>query len=113
MAQENRRDLEIKLITRAWKDEAFARELRSNPKAVVEREMGMKLGDDVEIKVLEETQKTMYLVLPEKPQAPQGELSDEQLAAAAGGIHICAAGSWQNRYSIAPCGPYTGTVRVP
>jgi len=111
--QSTRRDLEIKLITRAWKDEAFARELRSNPKAVFEREVGSKLPGDVEVKVVEETEKTIYLVLPEKPQAAQGELSEEQLAAAAGGIEICAAASYQRRYSIAPCGWGTGTVHVP
>jgi len=110
---EARRDLEIKLITRAWKDEAFARELKSNPKAVVERELSVKLPANVEVKVLEETPNTIYLVLPEKPKAPQGELSDEQLATAAGGIHVCAANSNQNLYSIRPCGWGTGTAVVP
>ena len=111
--QSTRRDLEIKLITRAWKDETFARELRSNPKAVFQREVGSELPGDVEVKVVEETEKTIYLVLPEKPQAAQGELSEEQIAAAAGGIEICPAASYQRRYSIAPCGWGTGTVHVP
>ena len=110
---QTRRDLEIKLITRAWKDEAFAQELRSNPKAAVERELGEKLPEGVEVKVVEESANTIYMVIPEKPKGTEGELSDEQLAAAAGGIEVCAAGSWQRRYSIAPCGWGTGTIRVP
>ena len=108
----NRRDLEMQLITKAWKDDAFAQELKSNPQAVLERELGGKLPEGVEVKVVEESQNTIYLVIPEKPKAAQGELSDEQLAAAAGGTAECIGYSWRRVYSIAPCGPGTGTIHV-
>jgi len=112
-SQGTRRDLELKLIKRAWQDEKFAQELRSNPKAVFEREVGSQLPANVNVKVVEETAETIYLVLPEKPGAGASELSEQQLNAVAGGIEICAAYSYQRRYSIAPCGWGTGTIRVP
>jgi hypothetical protein len=85
-----RRDIEARLITRAWKDEAFAAELRRNPRAAVEAEL-KRLGIEaplghVEIKVLEETPATLYLVIPPKPA---GALSDVQLEQIAGGHHHC------------------------
>ena len=91
-APRNRRDLEAQLMARAWKDDAFRQELIRNPKPVLEREMarwrpGYKLPDTVEVKVLEETPTTRYLVLPSKPQfeSTSGELSDEDLEQVAGG----------------------------
>ena len=85
-AQVTRRDIEARLITRAWKDEAFAAELRRNPRAAVAAEL-KRLGvdatlDHVDIKVLEETPTTLYLTVPPKP--PQA-LSDAQLEHIAGG----------------------------
>jgi hypothetical protein len=41
--------------------------LVANPKAVVEKELGAKLPEDLEIKVLEETEDTIYMVLPCNP----------------------------------------------
>jgi hypothetical protein len=84
--QITRRDIEARLITRAWKDEAFAAELRRNPRAAVEAEL-KRLGiagtvGHVDIKVVEETPTTLYLVIPPKPA---GALSDAQLEHIAGG----------------------------
>src|SRR4028119_64124 len=76
-----RKDLEIHLITRALKDEAFKRELLANPKAVVEKELGTKLPEELEINVLEETENTFYMVLPCNPY--EG-MSEEKLKAALG-----------------------------
>ena len=58
--------------------------MKSDPKAVIERELG-RAPRGVEIKVVEETPTTMYLVLPPKPPAVD-ELSDEGLDHAADGI---------------------------
>jgi hypothetical protein len=92
----SRKDLEAKLAERAWKDEAFARELCRDPKAVLERELaalrpGARLPEGLEVTLLEESPTTLYLVLsPGPPVAATGELSDEQLEAAAGGdIEFC------------------------
>jgi hypothetical protein len=88
----SRKDLEAKLAARAWKDEAFARELRRDPKAALERELaalrpGARLPEGLEVKLLEESPATLYLVLPPRPPAAAGELSDAELEAAAGGTY--------------------------
>ena len=81
LALKSRKDLEIHLITRALKDEDFKRELIANPKAVIESELGTKLPDELEINVLEETEDTIYMVLPCNPY--EG-LSEEELQASLG-----------------------------
>jgi hypothetical protein len=83
------REFESQLVARALRDEAFARELRANPRGTIERELGRlqpgaKLPEHVEIRVVEESPTTMYLVLPARPGGPE-PLSDEDLEAAAGG----------------------------
>jgi hypothetical protein len=81
LALKTRKDLEIHLITRALKDESFRAELIANPKAVIEQEIGSKLPDKLEITVLEETEDTIYMVLPCNPY--EG-LSEEELKASLG-----------------------------
>ncbi|MBD2530121.1 NHLP leader peptide family natural product precursor [Nostoc flagelliforme FACHB-838] len=78
-----RNELEAKLVAHAWQDEAFKQELISNPRAAVEREIGQKVPESTDIRVLEETGNTIYFVLPKKPSID--ELSEEQLEAVAGG----------------------------
>ena len=93
MTQEirSRRDIEEFLVSRATSDEAFLAELRANPKAVVERELAnlmpgfVQLPGSMEIEVLEENPNKLYLVLPPRPMAEDGELSDSQLEAVVGG----------------------------
>jgi|SRR6476661_2855237 len=67
LAVRTRKDWEINLITRALKDEDFRKGLVANPKAAVEKEIGAKLPEKLEIKVLEETEDTLYMVLPYNP----------------------------------------------
>jgi hypothetical protein len=78
LALKTRKDLEIHLITRALKDESFRAELIANPKSVIEQEIGSKLPDELEITVLEETEDTIYMVLPCNPY--EG-VSEEELQA--------------------------------
>jgi hypothetical protein len=82
-APRTRRDMEADIIARALKDEGFARALRADPKAVIEREVGT-LPAGIEVKVVEETPDTLYLVLPAHP-SPGRQLSDEELERVAGG----------------------------
>lgn len=72
----NRKELEENLIFRAWKDVSFKQELLSNPKATLEKE-GIKLPLNIEVRVVEETPTTLYLVIPINPN--QKELSDAKL----------------------------------
>ncbi|MEM7594391.1 MAG: NHLP leader peptide family natural product precursor, partial [Cyanobacteria bacterium P01_A01_bin.83] len=37
---QTRRDIEARMIAKAWKDEAYKQELLANPKAVFEQEFG-------------------------------------------------------------------------
>jgi hypothetical protein len=83
------KELEAQLIARAWTDEAFAEDLRRNPKATIEREMGARLPDTLTVRVLEEPENTLYLVIPEKPASVSelGELSEEELTTTI--VNIC------------------------
>ncbi|WP_445632369.1 Nitrile hydratase alpha/Thiocyanate hydrolase gamma domain-containing protein [Nostoc sp. DSM 114161] len=90
-ANKGRREIESELIAKAWKDEAFKKELISNPKAVYGRELGQELPKNLTIRVVEETADTIYLALPRSPQVSE-ELSDEALEAVAGGWHFVTSG---------------------
>jgi hypothetical protein len=90
----SRRDVEEYLVSRATKDETFLAELRADPKAVVERELAnllpgfVQLPSSMEIEIVEETPTKLYLVLPPRPMPEDGELSDSQLEAVAGGVVV-------------------------
>jgi hypothetical protein len=81
LAVKTRKDLEIHLITRALKDEEFRQELIANAKAVIEQELETNLPQELDTQVIEETEATLYLVLPNNPY---GEMSEEELKALAG-----------------------------
>jgi hypothetical protein len=84
--QTTRREFELQLIEKAWKDDAFRQALRTDPQGVVERELGGQLPAGLQVKVLAESADTFYLVLPANPdRAPAGQLTDQQLEAVAGG----------------------------
>ena len=78
--------IKAQVTARAWKDKEFKSRLLGNPKAVLEKEYGIKLPADVNFKILEETSTTAYLTLPMPPDdiAPD-QLSDAELESVAGG----------------------------
>jgi hypothetical protein len=71
------------VLLKAWRDGAFKRRLVADPQTVL-REEGLPLSDGKPVRVVENTQETVHLVLP--PKSPAGELSDAQLSQVAGGI---------------------------
>lgn len=62
--QVSRRDLEIQLIAKALQDPAFKEELIRNPRAAIANALSIQLPAGIEIRVLEETEKLLYIVLP-------------------------------------------------
>ena len=85
-----RAEMERTLVQRTMEDEEFRQRLLDDPKAAVEQELGTQLPEGVEVRVVEESAQSIYLVLPSaSPLGGEvGELSDQDLEAVAGG------GSW-------------------
>ena len=76
--------LQRRVIRRAWRDEKFRKELIKNPKAVLSREIAKldptaSIPDDVNIRVVEETPSTFYLVLPNNPAEMADQMSEDDL----------------------------------
>jgi Nitrile hydratase, alpha chain len=76
-----RRDLEDKIVARAWADEGFRERLKADPHGAVAEETGITVPESIKIEVLEETPEKGYLVIP----VNRAEMSVEQLEAASGG----------------------------
>ena len=80
-------EMRRRLIERSTQDEGLRQRLLEDPKGTVEQELGARLPEEVEIRAVEETPETIYLVLPPRASstASGGELSDRELEAVAGG----------------------------
>lgn len=92
------------IIKKAQLDKDFKKALVDNPKEIL-GQLGVQFSEEVEVKVVEESSKIVYLVLPINPD----ELTDEQLDSVAGGgcvVHVfdppCIAkgcGCWNSWYN--------------
>jgi len=79
-----RGQLSDKIAEQAQKNPKYYEMLKSNPRALMEKQLGTPIPATVNIKVLEETPDTYYIVLP--AMAKEGaELSDADLEKVAGG----------------------------
>ena len=72
------------VVAQVWADEKLKSRLLGNPAAVL-RENGIAVPAEVEIRVVENTDKVHYLVLPPKPLDSASELTSEQIDAVVGG----------------------------
>jgi hypothetical protein len=82
----SRAEIERTLVQRSMEDESFRQRLLDDPKAAVEQELATQLPEGVEVRVVQESQQTIYLVLPSASPLGEGEgLSDQELDAVAGG----------------------------
>ena len=75
------------LFAACWKDEALKARFQSDPKAVL-AEYGMDVPDGIDVNVVENSDNTVHITMPMAP-AGAGDLSDEELANAAG-VHSMA-----------------------
>ena len=82
----SRKDVREALVRTALKDEAFRESLVANPKLAVERALGTKLPEDMEVVVLQETDEKMFIVLPMQLPFETGDLTDAELEEIAGGF---------------------------
>src|SRR3712207_1508563 len=84
-----RQEMERRLLQRSLEDD-FRRRLLEDPRAAVEHELGTRPPKSVQVRAVEETPDTIYLVLPSTSPIGEkgGELSDRELESVAGG------GSW-------------------
>ena len=82
-----RAEMKRRLIERSLRDESFRQRLLEDPKGAVEQELGTPVPEEVEVRAVEETPETVYLVLPPgtPPAGRGGEISDRDLEAVAGG----------------------------
>jgi hypothetical protein len=94
-----RAEMERRLVQRSLEDEDFRQRLLDDPKAAVEQEMGSGLPESIEVRVVEESPQTIYLVLPSASPFVEGEeLSDRELEEVAGGLS-------SECTNVFPCGP--------
>jgi len=85
-AAPNRRDIEAKIVARAWADESFRDRLKADPRSAVAEETGVNIPASIAVEVLEETPDKAYLVIPSNRMA----ISDDDLDAASGaGYWMC------------------------
>jgi hypothetical protein len=79
-------EMKRRLIERSLQDDVFRQQLLADPRAIIEREIGTQLPEDLRVVAVEETADTIYLVLPStSPVGEGGGLTDQELEAVAGG----------------------------
>lgn len=74
-----RESFEKMIIEKAVKDDTFRSQLMENPKSFIEKEMGVKIPEMINIQILEETSDTFYLVLPAVTDTASEELTEKEL----------------------------------
>ena len=103
------RAVAAELIAKATQDLQFRKAFIDNAKALL-IDAGAEFDDDVEIRVVENTDKIRYVLLPALPTSV-GDLSDEQMAQIAGGS-ATGPGVIDNAY-VSATAPATTTTMNP
>jgi hypothetical protein len=68
--KEQRRKM-AKVVAKAWSDKSFKERLMSEPRTVLEAE-GISVPPGSEVKVVEQTDKLVYVVVPFRPEDEEG-----------------------------------------
>jgi len=74
------------LFAACWKDEVLKARFMSDPKSVL-KEYGLEFPEGIDVKVVENADDCVHITLPAAP-AGAGDLSDDELSNAAGGIDL-------------------------
>jgi hypothetical protein len=105
-AGSGRPEIERRLIEMSLQDNAFRQRLLEDPRATMEQELGVRLPEEVQVRAVEETADTIYLVLPSASRVGEGEeLSDRELGAVAGGAPAVGTASGDTCSTAACWGP--------
>ena len=80
-----------KVVAQAWSDETYKDGLLRDPRAVL-AEAGLEVPASFELTVVEDSADKRHLVLPRKPE--EGEINEEVLTSAAGGLCGCGGGPY-------------------
>ncbi|MBD0348889.1 MAG: NHLP leader peptide family natural product precursor [Thermoleophilia bacterium] len=78
----SRGEAERRIRERAISDPAFRSELKENPRAALESELGLPIPSEVSVQVHEESLTELHVVLP----ATEEELTDAELEMVSGGV---------------------------
>ena len=97
-------------FNKVWTDEAFAVRLESDPKSVL-AEMGGHIPDNLELRVVRDTETVKHLHIPAAPS--EGEISDGDLLGAQGGTGMfCASAiSFAVSFSVSFSASYTAVTK--
>jgi len=71
-------------VEQTWADGKLKQRLLDEPKTVLE-EYGLEVPEGVEVRVVESTDKVLYLTLPRQPTGVGGELTPSELSRITGG----------------------------
>lgn len=74
-----------RVVNHAIEDKTFRDQLIENPKEALESRFGTKVPDEIEIQVLQQDGRVLYVVLPDSPQEGVEELDADALDKVAGG----------------------------
>jgi hypothetical protein len=81
-----RQQIETQIIAKAMENQTYRQQLLTNPTAIIGKEFGVEIPNNVKVTILEENTNNLYFVLPNTPnEIPEEGLSEEQLEAVAGG----------------------------
>lgn len=92
MSQDEQKKKLGQIIAKTWDDDGFKKKLIANPGETFKEE-GLEMPSDVEVRVVEDSDKVVYLVLPPNPSTD--ELTDDQMERISGAGGCCMIfGSW-------------------
>lgn len=97
------------LFTACWKDDDLKSRFILDPKGVL-AEYDMHVPEDVEVKVVENSENHVHITMPSPPPG-HDQLTDDELSSVAGGT--CSAWMWTSFMQTSTACPETATAGMP